>query len=271
MSRMRGFIWFAAGIVLALLAGFVAYTSLNRVAQTPVESGSAGPTVTVVTAARDIPARTLLTQELLVEANLPVEAAPQGYAEAYDRVVGKLTMVPMFAGEPVLEQRLVDPNVESADGRRALFLNEDEVLMAIPAQDLLSRVGILKPGDQIDLLYSLSFPEGRGIGAAAEADDDEQATFALLQNVKIVGMVGSVQPVDETAPEDVAAQAAGRPDALLVTLAPQDALTLKYVNDAGGLLDYVLRAPGVERPFESDPVDIDYLINRYSIPTGPGR
>jgi hypothetical protein len=56
-----------------------------------------------------------------------------------------------------------------------------------------------------------------------------------------------------------------------VTLAPQDALTLKYVNDSGGILDYVLRAPGVERPFESDPVDIDYLINRYSIPTGPGR
>ena len=84
-------------------------------------------------------------------------------------------------------------------------------------------------------------------------------------------MAGSVQPVDETAPEDVAAQAAGRPDSLLVTLAPQDALTLKYVNDSGGILDYVLRAPGVERPFESDPVDIDYLINRYSIPTGPGR
>ncbi len=271
MSRMRGFIWFAAGIVLALLAGFVAYTSLTRVAQTPVESGSVGPTVTVVTAARDIPARTLLTQELLIEVALPAEAAPQGYVESYDRVVGKLTMVPMYAGEPVLDQRLVDPNIESADGRRALFLNEDEVLMAIPAQDLLSRVGILKPGDQIDLLYSLSFPEGRGIGAATGAEDDQQATFALLQNVKIVGMVGSVQPVDDTAPEDVAAQAAGRPDALLVTLAPQDALTLKYVNDSGGILDYVLRAPGVERPFESDPVDIDYLINRYSIPTGPGR
>ena len=28
LCRMRGFIWFAAGIVLALLAGFVAHTSL---------------------------------------------------------------------------------------------------------------------------------------------------------------------------------------------------------------------------------------------------
>ena len=271
MLRMRGFFWFAAGIVLALLAGFVAYTSLTQVAQIPVESGSAGPTVTVVVAARDIPARTLLTQELLVEVALPAEAVPQGYVDSYDRVIGKLTMVPMYAGEPLLDQRLVDPNIESADGRRALFLNENEVLMAIPAQDLLSRVGVLKPGDQIDLLYSLSFPESRGIGAAVEAQDDQQATFALLQNVKIVGMAGSVQPVDDAAPEDVAAQAAGRPDALLVTLAPQDALTLKYVNDSGGILDYVLRAPGVERPFESDPVDIDYLINRYGIPTGAGR
>jgi hypothetical protein len=58
---------------------------------------------------------------------------------------------------------------------------------------------------------------------------------------------------------------------LLVTLAPQDALTLKYLIDAGGGIDIVLRAPGVERPFDVAPVDIDYLINRYSIPTGPGR
>ena len=271
MSRMRGFLWFAAGIVLALLAGVVAYTSLTRVVQTPIESGSIGPAMTVIAAARDLPARTLLTQELLVEIDLPAAAVPQGSVDTYDRVAGKLTMVPIYAGEPLLDQRLVDPNIESADGRRALFLNDDEVLMAIPAQDLLSRVGVLKPGDQIDLLYSLSFPESRGIGAAVGAEDDQQATFVLLQNVTIIGMAGSVQPVDDAAPEDVAAQAAGRPDALLVTLPPQDALTLKYVNDSGGILDSVLRAPGVERPFESDPVDIDYLINRYGIPTGAGR
>jgi hypothetical protein len=86
-------------------------------------------------------------------------------------------------------------------------------------------------------------------------------------------MIGSIQPVqvDGTEPEEVTASTTIRPDSLLMTLPPQDALTLKYLIDAGGILDVVMRAPGVERPFETDPVDIDYLINRYSIPTGAGR
>ena len=273
MSRMKGLIWFIAGIILALLAGFVAYSTLTRVAETPVQSGDAGPVVTVVVANRNIPARTLLTQEDLTEVDFPVGATPDGQIAGIDGAVGKLTLVPLYGGEPVLEQKLIDPNVVGADGRTSVFLNEDQVLMAVPAQDLMSRVGVLKPGDRVDLFYSLSFPENRGIGGADDAEKSEQSTFALLQNVTIVGMIGSIQPVqvDGSAPEDVAASTTIRPDSLLVTLPPQDALTLKYLIDAGGILDIVMRAPGVERPFETDPVDVDYLINRYSIPTGPGR
>ena len=46
---------------------------------------------------------------------------------------------------------------------------------------------------------------------------------------------------------------------------------LKYVKDAGGILDVVVRAPGSEQPFDAEPVDLDYMINRYRIPVGAGR
>lgn len=257
--------------MLALLAGFVAYSTLTRVAASPLEDAPAGPTIAVVVANRNLPARTLLTQEDLTTVDFPADAAPDGHLNGTDLAVGRLTLAPIYSGEALIEQKLVDPNVQASDSRTAVFLNQDQVLMAIPAQDLLSRVGVLKPGDRVDLFYSLSFPENRGIGAADAVDEGEQSTFAVLQNITIAGMVGSVQPIDETQPQDVANQAGGLPDSLLVTLPPQDALTLKYLIDAGGMLDVVLRAPGVERPFETDPVDVDYLINRYSIPTGPGR
>jgi len=271
MSRLRGFIWFLAGIILALLAGFVAYSTLTRVAETPIVSDTAGPSITVVAAARTIQPRTLLTQEDLTLIDIPAATAPDGVLDSFDVAVGRLALVPMYNGEPVLSQKLVEPNVRSADGRSALFLNQDQVLMAIPGQDLMSRVGVLKPGDRIDILYSLSFPENRGIGAGGEEEDsEEQATFALLQNITIVEMVGSIRPLDASTAQQ-AAPAAVRPDSLLVTLPPQDALTLKYAMDAGGTVDFVLRSPGVERPFEIDPVDIDFMINRYSIPTGAGR
>jgi pilus assembly protein CpaB len=270
MSRLRGFIWFLAGVILAVLAGFVAYSTLNRVAAAPVAPEAIGPTVSVVAASRPLQPRTLLTQEDLTVLELPAGSVPEGAIDSIETAVGKLTLVPLYSGEPVLIQKLVDPNVRTADGRSALFLSQDQVLMAIPGQDLMSRVGVLKPGDRIDILYSLPFPENRGIGATDEKDKEQQATFAVLQNVTIVEMVGGIRPLDTSTPEQ-AAPAAVRPDSLLVTLAPQDALTLKYLIDAGGVIDIVLRAPGVERPFDVAPVDIDYLINRYSIPTGPGR
>lgn len=272
MSRLRGFIWFLAGVILAVLAGFVAYSTLNRVAAAPVTPEAIGPTISVVAASRPLQPRTVLTQEDLTLIELPAGSAPEGTIDSIEAAVGKLTLVPLYTGEPVLTQKLVDPNVRTADGRSALFLSQDRVLMAIPGQDLMSRVGVLKPGDRVDIFYSLPFPENRGIGTTAEQDEDkeQQATFAVLQNVTIVEMVGGIRPLDASAPEQ-AAPTAVRPDSLLVTLAPQDALTLKYLIDSGGVIDIVLRAPGVERPFDVTPVDIDYLINRYSIPTGPGR
>jgi len=32
-----------------------------------------------------------------------------------------------------------------------------------------------------------------------------------------------------------------------------------------------LRAPGVEQPFTTDPVDVDYVIERFKIPLGIPR
>jgi Flp pilus assembly protein CpaB len=126
--------------------------------------------------------------------------------------------------------------------------------MAIPPADLMSKVGILKPGDHVDLLFTLNLP---ATTAGGEAQQEEQSTFSLLQNITIAAIVG--QPTANN-------QASAAPQALLLTIAPQDALVLKYAQDTGGILDIVLRAPGVEGPFETEPVDAGYMIDRYAIP-----
>ncbi len=154
----------------------------------------------------------------------------------------------------------------------ALILAEDEVLMAIPASDLLSRVGVLKPGDHVDILFSLDFPANRGALGGTDQDDEEQATFNLLENVAIAALVGEpAVTADEELSEQASARVDNRPDSVLLTVSPQDALVLKYLIDADGIMTLVLRAPGVDRPLESDPVDVDFLINRYDIPIEVGR
>jgi pilus assembly protein CpaB len=274
MGRLRGLLWLTAGLVVAVLAGFIAFITLTRAAAQRAGQEVVQPKVRVVVAARTIAVRSLLAAEDLQLKEIPVDTVPEGAIREVEQAVGRLTLVDLYPGEIILAQRLVDPNVTAADGRTALVLAGDEVLMAIPAQDLMSRVGILKPGDHVDLLFSLEFPVNRGVQAAPGGEtgsaggggvfvrEKEQATFSLLQNLTIAAVVAGRTPTGGTE--------ARVPDALLLTVSPQDALVLKYVKDAGGILDVVLRAPGTERPFPTEPVDVDYLINRYRIPTQIG-
>ena len=270
MGRLRGFLWLTAGLVVAVLAGLVAFTTLSRAAATRSGQPQAQPTVSVVVATQAVAVRAVLTEEDVELQDVPVDSVPEGAVGAVADAVGKVTMTELYPGEVVLAQRLVDPNEISGDGRVAVLLGEDEVLMAFPAGDLMSQSKVLKPGDRVDLLFSLDFPVNRALvalGAAGEAAggstrDEEQATFDLLQNVAIAAIVTDVTATggDDTTPL-----------ALLLTVTPQDALMLKYVKDAGGIVDVVLRAPGMDKPFEVEPVDVDYLINKYQIPTGIGQ
>jgi pilus assembly protein CpaB len=260
MARTRGCLWLTAGVIVAILAGVVAFLVLSRAAGQPTSAGvAAGRTVPVVVASQSVPVGTQLTAEMLEVRQVPVETTAEGAVGAVADAVGKVTMVDLYPGEVLLTQRLVDPNVISGDGRKALVVSEGQVLMAFPADDLMSKVGVLKPGDHVDLLFSLKFPTAT---TGTEGSSEQLTTFNLLQNVTIAALVGGQTTTGGTSQ--------GPPQALLFTIAPQDALVLKYVKDAGGTMDIVLRAPGDTGPYETNPVDVQFMINRYKIPTGAG-
>ncbi|HBY97403.1 MAG TPA: Flp pilus assembly protein CpaB [Chloroflexi bacterium] len=263
MGRLRGFLWLTTGMIVAVLAGFVAFVALTRAQAQAIGQDVSQPKVPVVVAAGTITVRSALTADKLEVREMPIEAVPEGAVSKVEDAVGQLTLVDLYPGEVVLAQRLVDPNVTSADGRTAVLVAEDEVLMAFPAQDLMSRVGVLKPGDQVDLLFSLNVPATGNAGG----QDEKQATFNLLQNVAISAVVAGQAPRSGNSSSGSDAMAGGAPTAILLTVSAQDALVLKYVKDAGGIVDIVLRAPGMDRPFSTESVDVDYIINRYQIPT----
>lgn len=277
MGRTRGLIWLVAGLFIALVAGLLAFQILNRAETTAEEEAVSGPLTSVVVVARDVPVRTQLVAEDLRLAELPGGSLPPGAVTNLDDAVGMLTTSDLFEGETVVADRLLDPTVVSPDGRMALMMVEDEILMAIPAMDVMSRVHILKPGDRVDVLSSITFEVG-AVGATDEEKEEVQATFFVLQNVAVAGLTGTLFNPRQTIVEEGGMLGGGEevvapvvPDAVLLTLTPQDALALKYAIDAGGIMDLVLRAPGVDRPWETDAVDADYIDNRYDLPLEPGR
>ncbi len=271
MGRLRGFLWLIAGLVVAVLAGGVAFLAISRAtAQEAETSTAAAPQEQVVVAARMVDVRDVLTVDDVELKEVPVELVPEGAIFELDAAIGKLSAAPLYPGEVVLGQRLLDPTLSTADGRMAILLAEDEVLFAFPAEDLINQLNVLKSGDRVDFLFTYALPVDRDTGFLpgrsqpenTQGDDEqgeatETVTFSLLQNVTIAEVVHQINEEG---------QQVGGPRGLLLALSPQEALVLKYMKDAGATVDLVLRAPDAEGRFSVEPVDLDYLINGYIQP-----
>lgn len=271
MGRLRGFLWLIAGVVVAALAGGVAFVALSRAtAREAQQAEVAAPEENVVVAVRTIEQRAVLVAEDLQIVSMPVDAIPETAVRDTEDAVGKIALVEMYAGEPILQPRLLDPNVTPPTARLAVFVAEDEVLLALPAGDLINQLGVLKSGDHVDFLYTYQLPIDRETGLlpfqqeqapaegeSAQTEPSETVTFSLMQNVTIAQVVRQL---------DEEGQPTGAPRGLLLTVAPQDALVLKYMKDIGATIDLVLRAPDVEGEFTVEPVDLDYIINGYIAP-----
>lgn len=282
MARLRGFLWLLAGLVVALLAAYVGFVTISRATVVPATAagGAAdlGPKVEVVVAARAAPVRTILTADDVKLQEVAPGSAPDNAVKNLEDAVGKVSLTQLFPGEMLLGPRLLKPNTVSADGRYALFINEDELLIALPAQDALSRSGVLKPGDKVDVHVSLDMPTERVPGAANENAEDEQQTFAELQNLQVAAVLGPQGPI---APREVTTDTGpigqvnpAEPvevQTILLTAPAQDALVVKYALDAGGTVSFALRAPDNDKTYQTDPVDVDYLINRYGLPIQVGK
>lgn len=270
MGRTRGFLWLLAGLVVATLAGVVGFMTLSGAIAQRAGAGGGAPEAAVVVAAQAISVRSQIKPSDVMMRSIPVNAIPEGALRDVNEAIGKVNLTDFYPGEVLLSQRLADPNIKSNDGRIALTLSDDQVLIAYPADDLLSKSGVLKPGDRVDLLFSVRVDPNRvlatagarpgvvsGVGGSGEK---EVSTFSALQNVMISAVVGVVPGGDKVQ--------AGLPQILMLTVSPQDALVLKYLKDIDGMFDMVLRAPGSDQPWETDPVDIDYVIRRYKLQSG---
>jgi len=258
-------LWLIAGLVVAGLAALVGFIAISNSASSGEATVDLGPTVSVVVATTDIPIRTVITASDVQVIDMSVDQVPSGALASANDAVGMVATVDIYSGEILLDQRLLNPNVVANDGRSGILLDENSVLMALPTGDLMSQTGTLQAGDQIDLLFTVFVPvpsiEDTTATTTYTEDtvsrgEEKQVTFDGLQNGTISAIVA----------EDIEVSGFGTAQALMIAVDPQDALILKYVLDADGIMDVVLRAPGADQSFDIEAVDMDYLINRYQLP-----
>lgn len=284
------------GILLAILGAFVILIGLLLIgAILPRATFSAQlptpvppRTEVVLVATHDLPIRAVLRPQDLAQIQVPLELAPLNAMTEVEAAVGRMTKVPMVAGELVLAHHLADPTNLSQD--MAFVLADDQVLMAFPATDLMSQINLLQRGDLVDVLASIEqpiLPGAAGLTSLTSEKDEKKDmlfTFTALQQVEVSAMVVEVIPSRRTGATTASASSSTlanssatpqptptpdlseiEPKAILLALSPQDALVLKHIKDAGGIIDIVLRAPTSTARFVLDPVMAEYLRDRYEL------
>ena len=252
MKLRRGWIWYLAGLLLAIIAGVVAVVALQQAV--PPAQPALPATQPVIVARTAIDARQVVLPEQLDTKNMLLSDVPSGAVFRVEDAAGKFTLQPVEAGQPLLSQNLVSISPGAGGtitntSRLAALVPADKIAVVLPASDLLSKSGEVSTGDHVDVLASLAVvSSGQGKGG--------QVTLMTVQNVAVVKTLQQA-----SSKQDQPATITG----LIVAVEPQDAVTLKYFVDAGANVSISLRPPKLTTVFEVVPETINYIADKFGI------
>jgi len=266
-----------AGIILVLAGIFASYLLIQRFQgeQEPavVEEETVKTAVVVLT--RDLSLGDSITSADIELAIVPVDIVPRNAITDLEEVVGKFVKTDLVQGEMILDHNLADPTNVNHD--LSFILSDDHVLMAFPAEDLMSRENIIQRGDIVDIFATFQ-QEVKTVGeitTTGESEEPQMRTFTLdaLQKVEVTALVLEViqdeqktaAPLEGEVAQETAPRSSARIRAYLFALTPQDALILKHLKDTGAKFDIVLRAPTSTVQFELTPVTEEYIIEFYGL------
>lgn len=156
-NSRRGRYIIGLGVVLALVAGAAAFFLINQ-AQQQAASGGA-KTVGIVVAAQSIEARKAITAADVAIRQVPVDAVPPGTFDDPAKVVGKVPVVSIIAGQPVTSNLIA----ATSEGGQFAILKPDETIapdspfwraVSITVAPDLAVGGLLQPGMSVDIFLT---------------------------------------------------------------------------------------------------------------------
>jgi pilus assembly protein CpaB len=151
LNLPRGTIFIVAALVAGLVATFAIHRYVTLKTRVPVAASRQ-----VIIAASDIAPGTALSGGLIKTVTWPLKVIPPKSASSMREVEGRVAMVPIPQGNPVLFSMLAPEGTAAGlsgilpDGKRALTVKVDEVAGV---------AGFIHPGDHVDVLVDLPINE----------------------------------------------------------------------------------------------------------------
>jgi Flp pilus assembly protein CpaB len=257
--RRVGAVLIILGVLFALFAGLALYVFFPRQAQPLAE-----PTTSLVVAFQNIPERTEITADQLGQVDWPQRIpTPLGAHSNQEEVTNKLTLVPIFPGQPVVDKMLVDKEtLKETHSNASLILDNGSVAMALPVSLNTNVAEAIQAGDRVDLIVTFTL---QPITGTQTAGVPVILTQRLLQDVLVLQVGPWPRP-------GAAAQQSATTTVLTFQLKEQDALVVKYAQLNASDLTLVLRPANDHKLVDPTPVTIEYLRDRFGFATPvPGR
>ncbi len=270
------------GILIAVVGvgliglGILAINRVLRQSLTPPpqETPVVEATTEIVITSQDLAVGAVLNREDVQLATVPLSLVPRDALQTIEAALGKIVTVHLIQGEMVLQHHLADPTNVTHDV--GYIIANDEVLMAFPTTDLMSTLGILQRGDNVDIFATMTVevsPTNTTIsegGITGQQAEQKVFTFDAFQRVQISAIVADVIAESGSSSIPGATQPTPNPAnvklrAYLLALNAQDALVLKNMRDSGAIFDIVLRSPTSNEMFDISPVTEEYLLQRYKL------
>lgn len=177
---------FAAVIVAFLIVALLALLLLpGQQTEGSAPQEKKEETVQVVSAAAEIPAYTLITEEMLCMEDLPVSALHECDMLDINEVIGKRSLVNMTVGETVMSNHIIDPS--DPENRLAFNIPEGMRAMTVAVDDTTGVCNLMKAGDWVDLVVVCGdLKEEEGWSEVSRTTG--YVTLLHLQNIQILAL-----------------------------------------------------------------------------------
>lgn len=220
-----------AGVILALVAGGGGFYLLTQAQQ---QAGTQGmPTVAVVVAAREIPARKPIETGDVALRNVPQDVTNASAFLAVDEVVGRISAVTIPTGQLVTRNLLasvtaggqfsiLDPNASIAPDSP----NLRAISLSVPDDRAVG--GLIEPGQTVDVFITVTVNVPQEVADAGKLYTDK-STKLTYQDVSVLAKSGTfyIVRVDETMAEEIShLQASGTATFSLALRPPEDTRTV---------------------------------------------
>lgn len=226
-------------IFMAIISGLVFGGSLYYYLQN-MEQPTEIKTKTIVTAAADIPARSIIQTNQLEIKEIPEESFPQGGSANIEAVAGNVSLVNLKKGDWVLNpmvytsDRVTEQLSNSPQESISLTVPEGKRAVAVPV-GLIGSVGHkLRPGDRVDVLVTIDIRDESGT---------KTITSLAAQDVLVLNTGFNSQ-----------AESKSRTDSCILALTVPQAMAVTLGSERGSIR-LLLRNPVNKEMYEEWPID----------------